>query len=72
MDLDRALAFSRYAHGVFAAAPELRDEIVASLDAPFDWNSAQQALDTGLFAHSATTFLGATPPRVCFRRCMVS
>src|SRR5690349_11329544 len=50
MDLDRALAFSRYAHGVFAAARELRDELVASLDAPFDWNSAQQALDTTVAA----------------------
>ena len=45
MDLDRALAFSRYADRGFAASPALRDEIVAALDAPFDWTGADAALD---------------------------
>ena len=45
MDLDRALAFSRYADRVFAVSPALRDEIVAALDTSFDWTGADAALD---------------------------
>ena len=45
MDLDRALAFSRYADRVFAVSPALRDEIVAALDTSFEWTGADAALD---------------------------
>ena len=40
MDLDRALAYSRYAHHALIAHPALRTELAASLDAPFDWTHA--------------------------------
>ncbi|MGE5170732.1 MAG: bifunctional [glutamate--ammonia ligase]-adenylyl-L-tyrosine phosphorylase/[glutamate--ammonia-ligase] adenylyltransferase [Rudaea sp.] len=43
MDLDRALAFSRYAEGALHADPALRDALVATLDAPFDWSQAEVA-----------------------------
>jgi glutamate-ammonia-ligase adenylyltransferase len=45
MDLDRALAFSRYAERALATAPALRSELEAMLDAPFDWSRACAALD---------------------------
>jgi len=45
MDLDRALAFSRYAERTLLAYPALRDELVATLDAPFDWSAADRGLD---------------------------
>jgi len=45
MDLDRALAFSRYADRALAAAPALRDELIATLDTPFDWAAAGALLD---------------------------
>src|SRR5436190_9699137 len=45
MDLDRALAFSRYADRTLAAAPALRDELIATLDTPFDWAAAGALLD---------------------------
>jgi glutamate-ammonia-ligase adenylyltransferase len=45
MDLDRALAFSRYADRAFATSPTFRDEIVTALDAPFDWAGAEAVLD---------------------------
>src|SRR5512142_283230 len=40
MDLDRALAFSRYAQHALDADASLRDVLVATLDAPFDWTQA--------------------------------
>ena len=40
MDLDRALAFSRYAERALTNAPSLRADLVARLDAPFDWADA--------------------------------
>jgi len=48
MDLDRALAFSRYAERTLLAHPALRDELVATLDAPFDWGAADRGLDEAL------------------------
>ena len=41
MDLDQALAFSLYARRTLTAHPGLRDELVATLDAPFDWAAAE-------------------------------
>jgi Glutamine synthetase adenylyltransferase len=48
MNLDRALAFSRYAERTLLAYPALRDELVATLDAPFDWGAADRSLDEAL------------------------
>ena len=45
MELDRALAWSRYAQRAIAASPALGREIAAVIDAPFDWAAAQRALD---------------------------
>src|SRR5882672_9266879 len=45
MDLDRALAFSRYAERALTAAPSLRGELEATLDSPFDWAGGTAALD---------------------------
>ena len=45
MDLDRALAFSRYADRALTAAPALRDELIATLDTPFDWTAPGALLD---------------------------
>jgi glutamate-ammonia-ligase adenylyltransferase len=45
MDLERALSFSRYAGRALDAHPALRDEVAATLDAPFAWSSATPALD---------------------------
>ena len=40
MDLDRALSFSRYAERALGAQPALREELAATLEAPFDWDRA--------------------------------
>ena len=45
MDLARALDWSRYARQALHAEPALRDDIVATLDAPFDWKAARRAVD---------------------------
>jgi glutamate-ammonia-ligase adenylyltransferase len=45
MNVERALAFSRYATRAVDADPTLRDEIVATLDAPFDWTGPRAELD---------------------------
>ena len=42
MDLDRALAFSRYAQRTLAARPALADWLAAHVEAPFDWGPAQR------------------------------
>jgi len=44
MDLDDALAFSHYARRAVDADPSLRDELGATLDAPFDWARAEGAV----------------------------
>ena len=43
-DLEAALAFSRYATMALAARPHERDDLLATVDAPFDWATAQAAL----------------------------
>ena len=48
MDLDRALAFSRYAKAVLDGHPELRAGIEATLAAPFDWMDSLAALDAAV------------------------
>ena len=45
MELDRALAWSRYAQRAIAASPALGRDIAATVDTPFDWTVAQRALD---------------------------
>ena len=40
MDLSQALSYSRYAARAFTADRALRDEVVATLDAPFAWPEA--------------------------------
>jgi glutamate-ammonia-ligase adenylyltransferase len=51
MDLDRALAFSRYAQRTLAAQPSLGDWLAARLEAPFDWGAPRRdiaaAVDAG-------------------------
>ena len=45
MDLPSALAFSRYAERSLAAQPALRDELTATLERPFDWGPAENAIE---------------------------
>src|SRR5947207_5726653 len=45
MDLDRGLAWSRYAQRAIAASPALGHEIAATIDTPFEWLVSQRALD---------------------------
>ena len=45
MDLPSALAFSRYAERTLAAQPALRDELIATLERPFDWGPAENAIE---------------------------
>ena len=59
MDLDRALAFSRYASQALAASPALREEIFATLDTPFDWSADRAAL-TEIIARGDEGGLAAT------------
>src|SRR5579862_1553634 len=59
MNLDRALAFSRYAQRALTAHPALREELDATLDASFDWPPAivdiEAAVAMGDSAGLATT-----------------
>jgi [glutamine synthetase] adenylyltransferase / [glutamine synthetase]-adenylyl-L-tyrosine phosphorylase len=48
MDLDRALAFSRYAERLLTITPALRIELDATLDAPFDWAGGGKAIDAAV------------------------
>ena len=43
MDLDRALAFSRYAKAALDGDPGLRAGIESALAAPFDWADRKQS-----------------------------
>ncbi len=45
MNLARALSFSRYAQRTLLARPALPDELIATLDAPFDWTKAAADID---------------------------
>ena len=46
LDLDAALAYSRYATAMIEARPDARAEIAAGVDRPFDWNPADAAIAT--------------------------
>ncbi len=46
MDIPSALAFSRYASQAVVACPSLRSTIESGLAAPFEWKSAQAAIDS--------------------------
>jgi len=46
MDLERALAWSRYAERALAAAPQLRDDLSVSVDHAFDWPEARAGIAT--------------------------
>ncbi|MFI4887195.1 MAG: bifunctional [glutamate--ammonia ligase]-adenylyl-L-tyrosine phosphorylase/[glutamate--ammonia-ligase] adenylyltransferase [Burkholderiales bacterium] len=59
MDLARALSFSRYAEHALAAHAALRDELVATLDWPFDWAKAAPALDGVVAVGDAGTLAAA-------------
>ncbi len=41
MDIDRALGFSHYASRALATVPALRDELSATVEAPFAWQEAR-------------------------------
>jgi len=69
MDLDRALAFSRYAERALTAHPALRDEIVAKIDARFDWRDALCHVDAAVAADDSTALAAAL--RVLRRRAFV-
>jgi glutamate-ammonia-ligase adenylyltransferase len=65
MDLDRALAFSRYARRALDADASLRDVLLATLDAPFDWTQASvEALVDGGDAVTLATRLRMLRRRV--------
>ena len=59
MELDRALAFSRYAERALNAHSALRDEIVATIDAPLDWNRAAHDVDAAVSAGNAAALAAA-------------
>ena len=48
MDLDRALAFSRYAKSALGCDPELKAGIEATLAAPLDWAGPFASLDAAV------------------------
>src|SRR6185295_16897942 len=50
LDLDAAIAYSRYASAALAARPHERDALVATLDAPFAWGPAQASLGASVDA----------------------
>ena len=45
LDLDAAIAYSRYATAALGARPHERDVLARTLDAPFDWAPAEASLD---------------------------
>ena len=59
MDFERALAFSHYAQRALAAEPALRSELLATLDAPFDWTAAACALETIIRGNDAQALAAA-------------
>ena len=59
MDIGRALAFSRYAERALAQSPRLRDELEATLDAPFDWVPSRTELDRVVTTHDAAALAAA-------------
>jgi [glutamine synthetase] adenylyltransferase / [glutamine synthetase]-adenylyl-L-tyrosine phosphorylase len=59
MDLERALAWSRYARDALCAQPALRDELAATLDKPFEWAAANSSLDAIVAAGDGTALAAA-------------
>jgi len=59
MELDAALAFSRYAERAQNAHPTLRDEIAATIDAPFDWKGTESAVDAAVAGDDAAALAAA-------------
>jgi [glutamine synthetase] adenylyltransferase / [glutamine synthetase]-adenylyl-L-tyrosine phosphorylase len=59
MDLDRALAYSRYAQQALTAHPALRDELVATIEAPFDWTHAFVEVDAAVTGDDAPRLAAA-------------
>ena len=59
MDIDRALAFSRYAERALTQSPQLRDELDATLDAPFDWVKARSDVDREIAANDSAALAAA-------------
>ncbi|HET9339598.1 MAG TPA: bifunctional [glutamate--ammonia ligase]-adenylyl-L-tyrosine phosphorylase/[glutamate--ammonia-ligase] adenylyltransferase [Casimicrobiaceae bacterium] len=58
MDTDGALAFSHYARRVVEAHPAWRDELEATLAAPFDWGAGRRAVDEAVANPEAGARLG--------------
>ena len=59
MDLDRALSFSRYSERALVAHPRLREQLVATLEAPFDWSGTTTAVDAAVAAGDAAALAAA-------------
>jgi glutamate-ammonia-ligase adenylyltransferase len=59
MDLDRALTFSRYAERALQAQPALHEELVATLDAPFEWERAIVDVDAAVTAGDPSALAAA-------------
>jgi len=58
MQLDDALAYSRYARRLIGANPALRDELDATLDRAFDWGTARAAIEAVAAAPGAADAVG--------------
>jgi [glutamine synthetase] adenylyltransferase / [glutamine synthetase]-adenylyl-L-tyrosine phosphorylase len=69
MDLERALAFSRYAEHALTAQPSLRAEIDATLDAPLAWDGVASEIDARVADGDAAALAAAL--RVLRRRVFV-
>ena len=69
MDLAAALAFSRYATAALEVRPIERDELVATIDAPFAWTAAEEAL--AVLVDNASPASLATALRVLRRRVFI-
>ncbi|MEP6678816.1 MAG: bifunctional [glutamate--ammonia ligase]-adenylyl-L-tyrosine phosphorylase/[glutamate--ammonia-ligase] adenylyltransferase, partial [Betaproteobacteria bacterium] len=69
MNLEHALGWSRYVRDAFAAHPALRNEVAASVDAPFDWTAAAHALDAIVSGGDGAALSGAL--RILRRRVFV-
>ncbi len=63
MELDRALAFSRYAQRALAADPALGAWLAATVDAPFAWRDEDAAIDAAADAETLGRTLRAVRRR---------
>ena len=66
MNLARALSFSRYAQRTLLVRPALSEELIATLDAPFDWTKAAADIDAAAAGGDDATLAAAL--RVLRRR----